>query len=74
MIDPHRLVETHAGKDAHVRVKRVDQSEVTMIRTWARMSRGEAWMSKWWEVAAWYAPGALRETQPTSSRAGEGVA
>jgi hypothetical protein len=39
MIDPHWLVETHAGQDAHVRVKRVDQSEVTMIRSWGAQER-----------------------------------
>lgn len=30
---------TNAGKDVHVRVKRVDEAEVTMIRTWAAHER-----------------------------------
>jgi hypothetical protein len=30
---------TNAGKDVHVRVKRVDQAEVTMIRTWGAHER-----------------------------------
>jgi hypothetical protein len=34
-----RPYSTKAGKDVHVRVKRVDQAEVTMIRTWAAHER-----------------------------------
>jgi hypothetical protein len=34
-----RPYTTNAGKDVHVRVKRVDQSNVTMIRTWAAHER-----------------------------------
>jgi len=29
-----RPYTTNAGKDVHVRVKRVDNAEITMIRTW----------------------------------------
>ena len=34
-----RPYTTKGGKDAHVRVKRVDQSEVKMIRTWGAHER-----------------------------------
>ena len=34
-----RPYTTNAGKDAHVRVKRVDNAEVTMIRTWSAHER-----------------------------------
>lgn len=34
-----RPYTTNAGKDVHVRVKRVDNAEVTMIRTWAAHER-----------------------------------
>jgi hypothetical protein len=30
---------TNAGKDVHVRVRRVDNVEITMIRTWAAHER-----------------------------------
>jgi len=30
---------TNAGKDVHVRVRRVDNAEITMIRTWAAHER-----------------------------------
>jgi hypothetical protein len=30
---------TNAGKDVHVRVKRVDNAEVTMIRSWSAHER-----------------------------------
>ena len=34
-----RPYTTTAGKDGHVRVKRVDNAEVTMIRTWGAHER-----------------------------------
>jgi hypothetical protein len=34
-----RPYTTNAGKDVHVRVKRVDQSEVTEIRSWGAHER-----------------------------------
>jgi hypothetical protein len=34
-----RPYTTNAGKDVHVRVRRVDNPEVTMIRTWAAHER-----------------------------------
>jgi hypothetical protein len=34
-----RPYTTNAGKDVHVRVKRVDNAAVTMIRTWAAHER-----------------------------------
>jgi hypothetical protein len=34
-----RAYTTNAGKDVHVRVRRVDNFEVTMIRTWAAHER-----------------------------------
>jgi len=34
-----RPYTTRGGKDAHVRVKRVDNAEVTMIRTYAAHER-----------------------------------
>jgi len=30
---------TNAGKDVHARVKRVDNAEITMIRSWAAHER-----------------------------------
>jgi hypothetical protein len=30
---------TNAGKDVHVRVKRVDNADITMIRTWSAHER-----------------------------------
>ena len=34
-----RRYTTNQGKDVHVRVKRVDQAEVTMIRSWSAHER-----------------------------------
>jgi hypothetical protein len=34
-----RPYTTNAGKDVHVRVRRIDNAEVTMIRTWAAHQR-----------------------------------
>jgi len=34
-----RPYTTNAGKDVHARVRRVDNAEVTMIRTWAAHER-----------------------------------
>jgi hypothetical protein len=34
-----RPYTTNAGKDVHVRVRRVDNAEVTMIRTWSAHER-----------------------------------
>jgi hypothetical protein len=34
-----RPYTTNAGKDVHVRVRRVDSAEITMIRTWAAHER-----------------------------------
>jgi hypothetical protein len=34
-----RPYTTNAGKDVHVRVKRVDNAEVTMIRSWTAHER-----------------------------------
>jgi hypothetical protein len=34
-----RPYTTNAGKDVHVRVKRVDNAEVTMIRSWSARER-----------------------------------
>jgi hypothetical protein len=34
-----RPYTTNAGKDAHVRVQRVDRPDVTMIRSWAAHER-----------------------------------
>jgi hypothetical protein len=34
-----RPYSTNAGKDVHVRVRRVDNAEVTMIRTWSAHER-----------------------------------
>jgi hypothetical protein len=34
-----RPYTTNAGKDVHVRVKRIDNAEVTMIRTWGAHER-----------------------------------
>jgi hypothetical protein len=34
-----RPYTTNAGKDVHVRVKRVDNAEATMIRTWGAHER-----------------------------------
>lgn len=36
-----RPYTTNVGKDAHIRVKRVDNAEVTMIRTYAAHERIE---------------------------------
>jgi len=34
-----RPYTTNAGKNVHVRVRRVDNAEITMIRTWAAHER-----------------------------------
>jgi hypothetical protein len=34
-----RPYTTNAGKDVHVRVRRADNAEITMIRTWAAHER-----------------------------------
>ena len=34
-----RPYTTNAGKDVHVRVRRVDNAEVTMVRTWGAHER-----------------------------------
>jgi hypothetical protein len=34
-----RPCTTHAGKDVHVRVKRVDNADITMIRSWSAYER-----------------------------------
>jgi hypothetical protein len=34
-----RPYTTNAGKDVHVRVKRVDNAEITMIRSWSAHER-----------------------------------
>jgi hypothetical protein len=34
-----RPYTTNAGKDVHVRVKRVDNDDITMIRTWSAHER-----------------------------------
>jgi hypothetical protein len=34
-----RPYTTNAGKDVHVRVRRVDNAEVTMIRSWSARER-----------------------------------
>jgi hypothetical protein len=36
---PPQPPTSNAGKDAHVRVKRVDNAEVTMIRSWSAHER-----------------------------------
>jgi hypothetical protein len=36
---PPQAPTSNAGKDAHVRVKRVDNAEVTMIRSWSAHER-----------------------------------
>ena len=39
MGDHRPTVLDNAGKDVHLRVRRVDNAEVTMIRTWAAHER-----------------------------------
>jgi hypothetical protein len=34
-----RPYTTNAGKDVHVRVRRVDNAEITMVRTWSAHER-----------------------------------